>query len=54
MAVKGADSALFVDASTLVYANVLEAPRHKKNALATITTAFEDGRELWIGRQVIR
>lgn len=53
MAVKGADSALFVDASTLVYANVLEAPRHK-NALATITTAFEDGRELWISRQVIR
>jgi len=42
MAVKGADGALFIDANTLVYANVLEAPLHK-NALAAITTAFEDG-----------
>ncbi|MBS0587503.1 MAG: hypothetical protein JSS37_05990 [Proteobacteria bacterium] len=53
MAVKGADGALFIDANTLVYANVLEALLHK-NALAAITTAFEDGRELWISHQVIR
>lgn len=53
MAVKGADSALFIDTNTLVYANVLEAPFHK-NALAAITAALEDERELWISRQVIR
>ncbi|MBX9894918.1 MAG: PIN domain-containing protein [Nitrosomonas sp.] len=53
MAAKGADGALFIDTNTLVYANVLEAPLHK-NALTAITTAFQDGRELWISRQVIR
>lgn len=53
MAVKGAGSALFIDTNTLVYANVLEAPFHK-NALAAITAALEDERELWISRQVIR
>jgi len=53
MAVKGAGNALFIDTNTLVYANVLEAPHHK-DALAAITTAFENGRELWISRQVIR
>lgn len=53
MAVKDADGALFIDTNTLVYANVLEAPLHK-NALTAITTAFEDGRQLWISHQVIR
>lgn len=53
MAVKSADGALFIDTNTLVYANVLEAPLHK-SALTAITTAFEDGRELWISHQVIR
>jgi len=49
MAVKGADGALFIDANTMVMPMCLEAPLHK-NALAAITTAFEDGLELWISR----
>ena len=47
------DNALFVDTNILVYANVIETPFHKQ-ALATINTAYQAGRAIWISRQVIR
>lgn len=46
-------SALFIDTNVLVYANVNEAPQHQA-ALAAIDQAREDGRILWISRQVLR
>ena len=46
-------SALFIDTNVLVYANVNEAPQHQA-ALAAIDQAREDGRVLWISRQVLR
>jgi len=52
MAMMDAD-ALFVDTNVLVYANVLETPLHEQ-ALATIQTAHQARRSLWISRQVIR
>ncbi|MGH8499608.1 MAG: type II toxin-antitoxin system VapC family toxin [Methylococcales bacterium] len=45
--------ALFIDTNALVYANIMEAPFHGQ-ALASINTAREAGRTLWISRQVIR
>ncbi len=48
-----ADSPLFIDTNILVYANIIETPFHKQ-ALATINTAHDAGRIIWISRQVIR
>lgn len=56
MATTGAEQtagALFVDTNVLVYANITEAPQHDA-ALAAITRARNDGRTLWISRQVLR
>ena len=47
------DNALFIDTNVLVFANVLETPLHQQ-ALQAITTAQQQGRTLWISRQVIR
>jgi predicted nucleic acid-binding protein len=53
MAVKEANGALFIDTNILVYANVATAPLHGQ-ALATLETAHQSGRPLWISRQVLR
>ena len=47
------DNPLFIDTNILVYANVIETPFHEQ-ALATINSAHEAGRTIWISRQVIR
>lgn len=47
------DNALFIDTNILIYANVIETPLHEQ-ALAAINSAHEDGRMIWISRQVIR
>lgn len=47
------DNHLFIDTNILVFANVLESPIHEA-ALSAITVAQEQGRILWISRQVIR
>lgn len=47
------DNHLFIDTNILVFANVLESPMHEA-ALTAITIAQEQGRKLWISRQVIR
>lgn len=44
---------LFIDTNVLVYANVSEAPQHE-TARTAIEQAREDGRTLWVSRQVLR
>lgn len=44
---------LFVDTNVLVYANVIETPFHQQ-ALTKINAAYDEGRVIWLSRQVIR
>lgn len=47
-------TALFVDTCVLVYANVAEAPLHQAALSAGLHQAHDNGRTLWISRQVLR
>ncbi|BAU57052.1 PIN domain-containing protein [Halorhodospira halochloris] len=47
------DNALFVDTNVLVYANIGEAPLHTQ-ALGKLKVARQQGRALWISRQILR
>ncbi len=43
----------FVDTNVLVYASVASAPWHAE-ALGQLTAAWDEGRTLWVSRQVLR
>ena len=47
------DNRLFIDTNVLIYANVIETPFHQQ-ALTTINVAHQEGRTIWISRQVLR
>ena len=49
----GAGNRLFVDTNVLVYANIIEAPLHKK-AVRAIAAHRRAGAELWLSYQILR